>query len=416
MQDVQQRPEQTGGVEPNSVLSKRVMSLEIAPAIVLAERAAELRRNGVDAIGLAVGELDFDTPDHIIEAAHAAAKAGFTRYTAPDGAREIKQAVQQKLQRDNGFDYSPAEIHIASGCKQVIYNGLAATINPGDEVVIITPCWGSYIEVVKFLGGTPVILETTSDAGFIPDAAELARVLSPKTKWVILNSPNNPTGAVYSRETLGALADVIVRFPNVMVMSDEIYEHLIYDNFAHHSIAAARPEMRERTLIVNGVSKSYAMTGWRMGFGAGPSWLISAMAKVQSQTAGSSNSIGQAAAAEALTGPQSNLPEWRQTMERRRDAAYRILGASRRLKLHRPNGAFYMFVDVSGCVGARTPQGEVLENDTDIALYLLEQGRVATVPGSAFGRSPFLRVSFADDDDRLATGCRRICEALDKLS
>lgn len=399
-----------------SMLSQRLRQIKLAPTIAMSERAASMRREGRDVIPMALGELDFDTPGHVIERAHAAACEGLTRYTAPDGAPFVKDAVIAKLARDNGLTYARDEIHVASGCKQVIFNCLSATLDPGDEVVVFTPAWVSYIDMVSFCGGHPVLVETTAAEGFLPCPDRLAAAMRPRTKWVILNTPNNPTGAVYPAELLERIGAVVAAHPRAMVLSDEIYEHLVFDGIAHQSFPGAVPALRSRTLLVNGVSKSYAMTGWRVGFAAGPAWLIEAMARVQSQTAGSSNSIGQAAAAAALTGQQSQIGDWCSLLQERRDIAMEILRQSSRVVPFRPQAAFYVFVNVSRCIGASTPEGKVLHSDADVAEYLLESALVATVPGSAFDHSPFLRLSFAVDRARVEEGCRRIVAALEGLS
>ncbi|TVR06250.1 MAG: pyridoxal phosphate-dependent aminotransferase [Salinarimonadaceae bacterium] len=398
------------------MLGRRVLGIKLSPTIAMSERAARMREAGKDVISMAVGELDFDTPAHVVESADAAAKRGFTRYTAPDGAPFVKDAVREKFLRDNDLSFGREEIHVASGCKQVIHNAFAATLDPGDEVVIFTPSWVSYIDIVEFCGGTPVVVETRPEEGFLPDPAGLEAALTPRTKWVLLNSPNNPTGAVYPAALLARLADVVAAHPRAMVMSDEIYEHLVFDRAPRQSFMVAAPALRPRTLIVNGVSKTYAMTGWRVGFAAGPRWLIDAMACVQSQTAGSSNSPAQAAAATALTGDQSEIPRWRQVLERRRDLAMEILRRCGRLDVRAPGGAFYIYADVSRCIGAITPGGATLADDDAVAEYLLDAAHVATVAGSAFAFSPFVRLSFALDEGRIAAACERIVAALDALT
>ena len=396
-------------------LSRRVRGIKLAPTIAMSERAARMRDAGSDVISLAVGELDFDTPASVIEVAHVAAKRGYTRYTAPDGAPPVKDAVRTKIARDNGFAFERNEIHVASGCKQVIHNAFAATLDPGDEVVILAPSWVSYIEMVEFCGGTPVVVETRPEQGFLPTPDALRAELGPRTKWLLLNSPNNPTGAIYPASLLADIAAIIAEHPHAMVLSDEIYEHLAFDGLRHVSMLEAAPHLRSRILIVNGVSKSYAMTGWRIGFGAGPEWLIEAMGRVQSQTAGSSNSIAQAAAAAAMMGDQSDLPRWRETLQRRRDIAIDILRGSNRLGVARPAGAFYIYADVSRCIGAWTAAGKSLADDVAVTEFILESAHVATVPGAAFAMSPFVRLSFALDEVRVAEACRRIVAALNTL-
>jgi aspartate aminotransferase len=398
------------------LLSARVASMEVSPTIAMSQRAAALRAQGVDVISMSLGEPDFNTPARIVEAAYAAAQAGFTRYTAADGAPVIKNAVRQKLLRDNHLEYAPAEIHVASGAKQVIHNAFAATLDPGDEVIVFTPCWVSYMDVVVFCGGVPVKVATTPASGFLPDAASLRAAITPRTKWVLLNSPGNPTGAVYPASLLRELAEVLADFPRVLVMADEIYEHLVFEPARHVSILEVAPQLRDRVLLVNGVSKTYSMTGWRIGFAAGPAWLIDAMGAVQSQTAGNSCSVAQAAAAEALTGDQSEVATWVRKFHSRRDRALAVLGTSRRISVTCPAGAFYLYADVGACIGARTPEGGVLRDDTAVVEYLLVEARVATIPGVAFAMSPFVRLSFALDEERVAEACRRIVAALDRLA
>ncbi len=399
-----------------AILSNRVRQIRMSATIAMAERAATLKHAGKDIISLALGELDFATPRHVIDAAHNAAQNGFTRYTAPDGAPIVKEAVREKLRRDNSLVYGTNEIHVAAGCKQVIYNALASTINPGDEVIVFSPYWVSYVDMVEFCGGIPRVVATDFESGFLPDPAALAKSMSHRTKWVLLNSPNNPTGAVYPRELLAQLAAVAGASPNTLILSDEIYEHLVFDGNTSTSLGTIAPELRDRSLIVNGVSKSYAMTGWRIGFAAGPEWLIRSMAKVQSQTAGNASSISQAAAAAAMTGDQNFIPIWRSALQRRRDAALEILRGSPWLRVPQVPGAFYIFVDVARCIGAYTPQRRILETDLDFADYILDEAGVAVVAGGAFGASPYVRLSFALDDQRLREACRRIVVACDSLA
>jgi len=405
-------------MQPESQLdrvSNRVQAMKISPTIAMSERASAMKAEGRDVISLSLGELDFNTPESIIEAAHLAALKGLTRYTAPDGMVSLKRAVRAKMERDSALSFELNEIHVASGCKQVIYNALAATLDKSDEVVIFAPYWVSYSDLIEFCGGTVVVVHTSAGDGFLPDPAKLAEVLTPRTKWVLLNSPNNPTGAIYGRERLRQLAEILAAYPAVLVMADEIYEQLTFDSNIHVPFLQAAPHMRDRVVTVNGVSKTYAMTGWRIGFGAGPSWVIAAMAKVQSQTAGNSCSVAQAAAQEALSGDQSLVASWRTILETRRDHAIGILKLSRWLEVPQPLGAFYLFCGVSRCIGARTPSGAILKSDIDVADYLLSHAGIATVAGEAFGASPFLRLSFALDIKSLTDACGRIVEACDKL-
>jgi aspartate aminotransferase len=403
------------GVE--HLASDRVRTLELSASSAMMGQATSLRAAGRDIISMAVGELDFNTPDHVAAAAERAARQGFTRYTAPDGHPVIKEAVRVKLIRDNKLSYSHSELHVASGCKQVIFNAFASTVNPEDEVVILAPYWTSYPEIVRFCGGRAVVVPTRSAEGFRPSPQAVERALSPRTKWIVLNSPNNPTGAIYPSGLLAELAAVISRHPRAMILSDEIYEHLVYDGNRHVSIVEIAPQLRHRVLMVNGVSKAYAMTGWRIGFGAGPQWLIEAMAKVQSQTSGNSCSIAQAAAAEALLADQSHIALWRDALERRRDRALAILETCPWLQVRSIDGSFYAFLDVERCIGAKTPDGTLIESDDHVAEYLLSVAGVATIAGSAFGAWPFIRLSFALDQSAVETACRRIvgaCAALEQ--
>lgn len=399
----------------SGLLSARVRSIAIAPTIAMSERAAELRARGEDVVNLAVGEPDFPTPPEVVDAAHEAARRGFTRYTAPDGAALVKDAVRVKLARDGLPPYGRSAIHVASGAKQVISNALAATLDAGDEVVVIAPAWVSYADMAAFHGGTPVIVRAEAARGFVPDVAAIRAALTPRTKWVLVNSPNNPTGAVYPAGRMAAIAQAVAAHPRALLLSDEIYDQLVLDGGPHVSAVAAAPSLAGRILLVNGVSKSYAMTGWRIGFAAGPEWLIAAMAKVQSQLAGSASSVSQAAAAAALEGDQSRLGEWRSILRRRRDAALAALGGTNRLAPFPPSAAFYIFADVSRAIGARTPAGRLLATDTDVSEYLLEAAHVATVPGSAFSASPWVRLSFALEEERLVLACERIAQALNRL-
>jgi aspartate aminotransferase len=414
--DLATNPPAAAGPDGRALLSARVCSMGSSPTIAMSQRAAAMRAAGIDVISMSLGEPDFATPSRIVEAAHAAAVSGFTRYTAADGAPIVKNAVRQKLLRDNRLEYAPAEVHVASGAKQVIHNAFAATLDPGDEVIVFTPCWVSYMDIIAFCGGVPVVVPTSPDQGFVPSADALRAAITPRTKWVLLNSPSNPTGAVYPAAVLRDMARVLDGHPRLLVMADEIYEHLVYDDVRHVSILEVAPHLRDRVLLVNGVSKTYSMTGWRIGFAAGPAWLVDAMGCVQSQTAGSSCSIAQAAAAEAFTGDQSELSSWLRVLQSRRDRALGILGETDRIRVARPSGAFYLYVDVGRCIGATTPQGTVLQDDEAVVEYLLNEAHVASVPGSAFAMSPFVRLSFALEEERLAQGCRRIVDAVDALS
>jgi aspartate aminotransferase len=395
--------------------SERVKKLSISPTIAISERARALKQAGFDVLNLSVGEPDFETPRFIIDAAHEAALNGETRYTAPDGNAKVKSAVSEKLQRENGVEYATAEIAVVSGCKQAIFDAFAATLNEGDEVVIFSPYWVSYVDMVTFFSAAPKIVETNIENGFIPTNEDISAAVSSKTKWILINSPSNPTGALLPADTLKHIAKTVQDHPQAMVMSDEIYERIIYDDEKHVSILSVSPEVKDRVLIINGVSKSFAMTGWRIGYAAGPSWLISDIAKIQSQAAGSTNSIAQAAAAAAMIEDQPIVAERTKILEKRRDLVARELGVCDKLGFVLPKGAFYFFLDVSALIGKKTNDGRKLVNDRDVASFFLDEALVAAVPGTEFGMSPFIRLSFAVSEPELQRACSNIvvaCEAL----
>jgi aspartate aminotransferase len=379
------------------------------------QRARDLIAAGIDVISLATGEPDFDTPDHIIAAAVAALHAGQTRYTSTGGTLELRKAIVEKFARDNGISYELPEVLASAGTKNVIFLALVASLNPGDEVIVPAPHWVSYTEMTKMAGGTPVVVNCTQNNGFKLDAHALEQAITPRTRWLMLNTPCNPTGTVYSREDLTALADVVRRHPQVLVMTDEIYEHIIFDGLKFHSFAEVAPDLKQRTLTLNGVSKGYAMTGWRVGFAGGPAELIAAMRKVQSQSLGSISSISQAGAVAALTGPQAYLQERAEAFQARRDKVIALLSAVPGLRCHRPEGAFYLFVDCSGLVGRETPRGVMLRHDIDVAEYLLDEARVVVVNGTAYGISPYFRISIATSMERLEAACERIAAAVARL-
>ena len=378
----------------------------------MTQRARDLAEAGRDVVSLSAGEPDFDPPAHVAEAALRAVSEGRTRYTAPDGIPELKRAVVAKFRRDNGLDYDAAEVTVATGGKQVIWNALEATIDPGDEVVVFAPYWASYPDMVRLAGGTPVIVPPGE--GFVPDPGALAAALSPRTKWVILNSPSNPSGAVIPPETMGALAEVVRHHPTAMVMADDIYEHIRY-GVPFSTPASVEPRLRERTLTVNGVSKAYAMTGWRIGFAGGPAALIAAMRSVQSQTTSCPCSVAQWAAVAALDGPQEGLAERCAAFERRRDLVLAALRSCPGIECPTPEGAFYVYPSVAGCMGRTSAGGAVLSDDEAFALALLDEEGVAVVHGAAFGASPAIRISTAASDAALAEAMarlRRFCEGL----
>jgi aspartate aminotransferase len=396
-------------------LSDMLSRVKPSPTVAVTALARELKARGKDVIGLGAGEPDFDTPENIKAAARAAIDAGRTKYTAPDGIPELKSAIAEKFRRDNGLDYEPGEIIVSTGGKQVLYNALMATMNPGDEVIVPAPYWVSYPDMVRMGGGTPVIVAAGVETGFKLTPAQLEAAITPRTKWLIFNSPSNPTGAGYSRDELKALTGVLMRHPHVWVMSDDMYEHIAYPPFTFCTPAEVEPRLRERTLTVNGVSKAYAMTGWRIGYAGGPAELVGAMKTVQSQSTTNPCSISQWAAVEALNGPQDYLETARAAFLRRRDLVVEMLNAAPGVSCPVPEGAFYVYPDIAGCLGRVTPGGRRLETDEDFATALLEETGVAAVFGAAFGLSPNFRVSYAADDATLREACARIqrfCAAL----
>tara|TARA_R110000787_G_scaffold66693_6_gene149714 strand:+ start:879 stop:2090 length:1212 start_codon:yes stop_codon:yes gene_type:complete len=383
--------------------------------IAVTTKAAELKSAGHDVIGLGAGEPDFDTPDNIKEAAIKAIREGKTKYTPADGLPELKQAICAKFLRENGLTYKPSQVHVAPGGKPVIYNALVATLNPGDEVIVPAPYWVSYPEMVLMAGGEPVIAPCGPNTQYklTPDALEAA--ITPRTRWIILNSPSNPTGAAYTKAELRGLADVLLRHPQVWVLTDDMYEHLVYDGFEYWTIAQVEPALYDRTLTMNGVSKAYAMTGWRIGYAAGPEKLIKAMGKVISQTTSNPSSISQYAAIEALNGPQDFLEPRRKVYQERRDMVVAGLNKCEGLHCPTPEGAFYVYPSCAGVIGKTAPSGKVIENDEDFATELLETEKVAVVFGAAFGMSPAFRVSYATSTEALTEALVRIerfCAAL----
>ncbi|MDP2520753.1 pyridoxal phosphate-dependent aminotransferase [Shimia thalassica] len=389
-------------------LSATLSRVKPSPTIAVTTKAAELKAAGRDVIGLGAGEPDFDTPQNIKDAAVAAIAAGKTKYTAVDGIPELKAAICAKLKRDNGLDYAPNQVSVGTGGKQILYNALTATLNPGDEVVIPAPYWVSYPDMVLLAGGEPVIAAASLETNFKLTPEQLEAAITPKTKWLIFNSPSNPTGAGYSREELKALTDVLMRHPHVWVMTDDMYEHLAYDDFEFCTPAEVEPALYERTLTCNGVSKAYAMTGWRIGYAAGPVEVIAAMRKIQSQSTSNPCSVSQWAAIEALNGPQDFLPANNEVFKRRRDLVVSMLSDIDGVTCPVPEGAFYVYPSISGLIGKTTPNGTVIENDEAFATALLEEADVAVVFGAAFGLSPNFRVSYATSDEALKTACTRI--------
>ena len=391
-----------------SFLSATLDRVKPSPTIAVTTKAGELKAAGRDIIGLGAGEPDFDTPQNIKDAAIAAIKAGKTKYTPPDGIPELKQAICAKLKRDNELDYTPAQVSVGTGGKQILYNALMATLNPGDEVVIPAPYWVSYPDMVLLAGGEPVIAEASVQTGYKLTPDQLEAAITPKTKWLIFNSPSNPTGAGYTWDELKGLTDVLLRHPHVWVMTDDMYEHLVFDDFKFCTPAQVEPQLYDRTLTCNGVSKAYAMTGWRIGYAAGPQPLIAAMRKIQSQSTSNPCSISQWAAVEALNGPQDFLPENNKTFMRRRDLVVDMLNAATGIRCPKPEGAFYVYPSISGCIGKTSAAGAKIDNDEAFATALLEETGVAVVFGAAFGLSPNFRVSYATSDENLKEACTRI--------
>ncbi|MGH1367136.1 MAG: pyridoxal phosphate-dependent aminotransferase [Maritimibacter sp.] len=397
-------------------LSDTLARVKPSPTIAVTTLAQELKAAGRDVIGLGAGEPDFDTPEHIKAAAITAINAGQTKYTAPDGMPELKAAICAKFKRDNGLDYVPAQISVGTGGKQILYNALMATLNAGDEVIIPAPYWVSYPDMVLLAGGTPVAVECGIEADFKMTPAQLEAAITPKTKWLIFNSPSNPTGAGYSADELRALTDVLMRHPQVWVMSDDMYEHLVFDDFKFTTPAEVEPGLYERTLTVNGVSKAYAMTGWRIGYAGGPEALIGAMRKVQSQSTSNPCTISQWAAVEALNGPQDFLAENAALFQGRRDLVVRMLNEANGVECPNPEGAFYVYPSVAGCIGKTSKGGVLIETDEDFSRALLEETGVAVVFGAAFGLSPNFRVSYATSEAQLIEACTRIQSFCAQLS
>ncbi|OBQ86027.1 pyridoxal phosphate-dependent aminotransferase [Mesorhizobium sp. WSM3873] len=395
-----------------SYVASRLSAVKPSASMAASQAAKALRAKGVDVIDLGLGEPDFPTPLHIIDAAHFAGKAGQTLYTAAAGTAEVREAVAGKFRRENGLDYTADHIVVANGAKQIIFNALMATLEPGDEAILPAPYFVSYPEMVKLLGGTPVVVECPETTGFRLTPAVLEKAITSRTKWLFLNMPGNPSGAVYSASDLKALGAVLAKHPQVLVLSDEIYEHILFDGRDFVSFGKACPELKDRTLIVNGVSKSYAMTGWRVGYAAGPAPLIKAMSTIQSQSCTSVCSIAQAATVAALNGPQDEVARFRQAFEARRNLVVDGIRKINGLTLSPPEGAFYAYIGCASLIGRKTPKGVVLEDDAAVANYLLNEGRVASVPGVAYGLSPYFRISTATGEGVLAEAISRINAAV----
>ena len=392
-------------------IARRLNRIKPSPSSMASQRARELRAQGRDIVSLTAGEPDFETPQHIKDAASRAMALGETRYTDVGGTPMLKAAVAHKFQVENGLTYAANEIIVGTGAKQVIFNALMCTVDSGDEVIVPAPFWVSYPDIALLAGGVPVWVECPADKGFKLQADALERAITLRTRWLILNSPNNPSGATYSRDELIVLAQVLKRHPQVWVLTDDIYEHLLYDGRLFATIAQVAPELKERTLTVNGVSKAYAMTGWRIGYGAAPVELIKAMVKLQSQSTSSASSIGQAAAVAALTGPQDFIAANRGVLQARRDTVVTALNAIDGIECHTPDGAFYLFPSCRALFGLRTPSGAVIQSSDDWIMHLLDSQNLAALQGSAYGVPSHFRLSFAASTEYLLEGCRRVAQA-----
>jgi len=395
--------------------AKRLSAIGVSEILKITGLAADMKRQGQDIIILGAGEPDFDTPDSIKDAAERAMRAGATKYTALDGSPELKAAICAKFKRDNGLDFAQDEITVSAGAKQVLFNAMMATISPGDEVIIPTPFWVTYADIVLIAGGRPVLVPCSEANGFRLSAEDLERAITPRTRWLMLNSPSNPSGAAYSQGQYRPILDVLLRHPHVWLVVDDMYEHIVYDDFRFVTPAAIEPALRERTLTVNGVSKAYAMTGWRIGYGGGPNALIRAMAVVQSQSTSCPSSIGQSAAVEALNGSQDFIRERRRSFQERRDLVVGALNGIDGITCRVPEGAFYTFASCAGLIGKKTSDGRVIDRDTAFAEYLLRTAGVAVVPGSAFGLAPYFRISYATSTAELREACRRIASSSAQL-
>jgi len=393
---------------PKGFLAESLGRIQPSPTIAVTQKARDLKAAGRDVIGLGAGEPDFDTPDNIKEAAIAAIRRGETKYTAVEGIPELRAAIARKFKRENNLDYTVAQTFVSPGGKMIVYNALMATLNPGDEVICVAPYWVSYPDIVLLGGGKPVIVTAKIEDGFrlTPEALEAA--ITPKTKWIIFNQPCNPSGACYTRAQLKALTDVLLKHPQVWILTDDMYEHLVYGGFRFSTVAEVEPNLYDRTLTMNGVSKAYSMTGWRIGYCAGPEPLIKAMSKLQSQSASNASSIAQWASVEALNGPQDFIPKFQKVFEERRDLVVSMLNQAKGMECPKPEGAFYVYPTIRKLIGKTAKSGKVIATDEDFATELLEQEGVAVVHGAAFGLSPFFRISYATSNQALEEACRRI--------
>ena len=399
-----------------NILASRLNRIQPSPTIAMSIKARELKAEGKDIIELAAGEPDFPTPFHIIKAAEEAMSRGETKYTDPDGTPALKQAVCDKFKRDNNLEYVTSQVTIGTGGKQVLYNALMATLNEGDEVIIPAPYWVSYPDMVLLAEGTPKIVECPLDKNFILQPEDLERAITPKTKWIILNSPSNPTGSGYTWDDMKKITDVLIRHPNIWVMTDDMYEHLVYDDFKFCTPAEVEPELYSRTLTVNGMSKAFCMTGWRIGYAAGPENLITAIRKIQSQSTSNPSSISQAASVAALNGPMDFLAKNNEVFKQRRDLVCSMLNQASGITCPTPDGAFYVYPSCAGLIGKKTPDGRVLKSDEDVVSYFLETEGIAAVHGAAFGLSPHFRISYATSTEALEDACQRIQRACTALS
>lgn len=399
-----------------TLIADRINRIKPSPSSMAGQRARQLRATGRDIVSLSAGEPDFDTPENVVQAVARAMAESKTKYTDVGGIPELKAAVQDKFARDNDLKYDAGEIIVSNGGKQVIFNALMCTVDKGDEVIIPTPYWVSYPDMVLLAGGTPVFVAGPPEKGFKLQPEDLEKAITPRTRWLLLNAPNNPSGALYTREELKALAAVLLRHPHVWVMADDIYEHIVYDGREFVTMAQVEPELQSRSLTVNGVSKAYAMTGWRIGYGGAPVELVKAMTKLQSQSTSNPSSISQAAALEALSGPQDFIKERTGIFQMRRDKVVGLINQIPGLHSHVPEGAFYVFPSCKDIIGKKTPTGQVLKTDEDFILYLLEAENLAILHGAAYGVSPFFRISYAASLDMLEEGCARLKRACEKLT
>ena len=396
-------------------IADRLTKIKPSPTLSIAAKAKEMKAQGADVIGLGAGEPDFDTPLFVKEAAKKAIDEGQTKYTPVGGTNELKDAVIEKFKRDNGLTYTRDEVIVGTGGKQNLYNALQATVNPGDEVIIPAPYWVSYPDMTLLAEGVPVIIQCSEENRFKLTAEQLEAAITDKTKWLILNSPSNPTGEVYTKEEIKAITDVVLKHEHVSILVDDMYEHLIYNDERFWTPAQVQPKLKDRILTTNGVSKAYSMTGWRIGFAGGPAHLIKAMTKLQGQSTSNPSSISQAAALKALTGDQSFMKPWKEAFKTRRDMVVEMLNECEGLTCLKPEGAFYVYPSCEGCIGKTTPEGKTIETDEDFVTYLLEAEGVAAVHGAAFGLSPYFRISYATDEESLKDACGRIkraCAAL----